>query len=187
MGTDTLHSNIKKLGVNGFGRIGKLTLWHHVGRKYYDEIIVNIGRQPGSSLEDIAHYFERDSTYGWLHGYLHGHRAKPVISNLDEESGSMRVDGLKVRFLRSHPEVVDEQYAQPAGDGRQGAELRIGAQGRLRRGVGQPGGPLLALEVGAQQPRRRQHRRRRQNAHNLNHPIRPHLFLVSPTRGKPRR
>ena len=49
MGTDTLHSNIKKLGVNGFGRIGKLTLWHHVGRKYFDEIIVNIGRQPGSS------------------------------------------------------------------------------------------------------------------------------------------
>ena len=96
MGKDRLHSDGKKLGVNGFGRIGKLTLWHHVGRKYFDQIIVNIGRQPGSCLEDIAHYVERDSTYGWLHGYLHGHRAEPVISDLDEESGSMVIDGVKV-------------------------------------------------------------------------------------------
>jgi glyceraldehyde 3-phosphate dehydrogenase len=101
MGKDRHHSDGKKLGVNGFGRIGKLTLWHHVGRKYFNEIIVNIGRQPGSCLEDIAHYVERDSTYGWLHGYLHGHRAEPVISDLDEESGSMVIDGVKVRFLRS--------------------------------------------------------------------------------------
>jgi len=101
MGKDRHHADGKKLGVNGFGRIGKLTLWHHVGRKYFNEIIVNIGRQPGSCLEDIAHYVERDSTYGWLHGYLHGHRAEPVISDLDEESGSMVIDGVKVRFLRS--------------------------------------------------------------------------------------
>jgi glyceraldehyde 3-phosphate dehydrogenase len=102
MGTDTLNSDKKKLGVNGFGRIGKLTLWHHVGRKYFDEIIVNLGRQPGTCLEDIAHYVERDSTYGWLHGYLHGHRAEPVISAVDESSGSMLIDRVKVRFLRTH-------------------------------------------------------------------------------------
>ncbi len=102
MSKDRLRSDGKRLGVNGFGRIGKLTVWHHVGRKYFDQIIVNIGRQPGSCLEDIAHYVERDSTYGWLHGYLHGHRAEPVISDLDEENGSMVIDGVKVRFLRSH-------------------------------------------------------------------------------------
>jgi len=101
MGSDRLHSGAMSLGVNGFGRIGKLTLWHHVGRKYFDEIIVNIGRQPGTCLEDIAHYVERDSTYGWLHGYLHGHRAEPVIRDLDEKSGSMVIDGVKVRFLRT--------------------------------------------------------------------------------------
>ena len=56
-----------KLGVNGFGRIGKLTVWQNVARKYFDEIVVNIGRQVGLSLEDIAHYLERDSTYGLLH------------------------------------------------------------------------------------------------------------------------
>ncbi|CAB1077053.1 related to glyceraldehyde-3-phosphate dehydrogenase [Olavius algarvensis Delta 1 endosymbiont] len=90
-----------KLGVNGFGRIGKLTVWHHVARKYFDELVVNIGRQAGSSLQDIAHYVERDSTYGWLHGYLYGHGAQPVISDLDEADGSMAIDGLRVRFLRN--------------------------------------------------------------------------------------
>ena len=107
MGTDTLHSEGSKLGVNGFGRIGKLTLWHHVGRKFFDEIIVNIGRQPGTGLADIAHYLERDSTYGWLHGYLHGHSGQPVIEDLNEEDGTMTVDGVRVRFLRTHRNPVE--------------------------------------------------------------------------------
>ncbi|MBU1398749.1 MAG: glyceraldehyde-3-phosphate dehydrogenase, partial [Proteobacteria bacterium] len=53
-----------RLGVNGFGRIGKLTVWHHVGRKFFDEITVNIGREAGASIYDIAQYLEMDSTYG---------------------------------------------------------------------------------------------------------------------------
>ena len=96
-----------KLGVNGFGRIGKLTVWHHVARKSFDEIVVNIGRQSGTSLKDIAHYVERDSTYGWLHGYLYGHAGQPVIENLEEDSGSMIIDGVKVKFLRSHRNPAD--------------------------------------------------------------------------------
>jgi len=90
------------LGVNGFGRIGKLTVWHHVARKYFDQIVVNIGRPAGVSLEDIAHYLERDSSYGWLHGYLYGHTGQPVISEIDDSSGTMMVDGVKIRILRSH-------------------------------------------------------------------------------------
>ena len=90
-----------KLGVNGFGRIGKLTVWHHVARKFFGEIVVNIGRQAGSSIEDIAHYVERDSTYGWLHGYLYGHRGRPAITDINEADGSMVIDGTSVRFLRS--------------------------------------------------------------------------------------
>ncbi len=90
-----------KLGVNGFGRIGKLTVWHHVARKFFDEIVVNIGRTAGTSIEDIGHYVERDSTYGWLHGYLYGHSGQPVVTDLDEDSGTMMIDGLRVRFLRT--------------------------------------------------------------------------------------
>ncbi len=90
----------QKLGINGFGRIGKLTLWHHVARKYFDEIVVNVGRDVGTSLRDLAHYMERDSTYGSLGGYLYGHRGKQVILDVDEDSGSMTVDGIKVTILR---------------------------------------------------------------------------------------
>jgi glyceraldehyde 3-phosphate dehydrogenase len=96
-----------KLGVNGFGRIGKLTVWHHVARKSFDEIVVNIGRQVGTSLADIAHYVERDSTYGRLHGYLYGHNGQPVVNDVDEDSGSMMVDGVKVSFLRSHRDPAE--------------------------------------------------------------------------------
>ncbi|MCG6974269.1 MAG: glyceraldehyde-3-phosphate dehydrogenase [Desulfobacterales bacterium] len=98
---DTEKQNGLKLGVNGFGRIGKLTLWHHVGRKYFSEIVVNVGRMVGTSLEDLAHYTERDSTYGLLHGFLYGEKATSLIEDLDEDAGTMTIDGVKVRFLRS--------------------------------------------------------------------------------------
>ena len=91
-----------KLGINGFGRIGKLSVWHHVARKYFSEIIVNIGREAGKTHEDIAHYAERDSTYGLLRGFLYGQKAEPLISDLDEKSGAMTIDGVRVRFLRSY-------------------------------------------------------------------------------------
>ena len=104
-------SRIGGLGINGFGRIGKLTLWHHVGRKFFDEIVVNIGRQAGTSLADIAHYLERDSTYGALHSYLYGFKATPLVEQLDDREGTLRVDGVKVRFLRENrnPAAIDWQ------------------------------------------------------------------------------
>jgi glyceraldehyde 3-phosphate dehydrogenase len=89
------------LGINGFGRIGKLSLWHHVNRKYFKELVVNIGRKAGTSLKDIAHYVERDSTYGYLHTYLRGHNSNPVVEAIDEQSGTIIIDGVKVRFLRT--------------------------------------------------------------------------------------
>jgi glyceraldehyde 3-phosphate dehydrogenase len=89
-----------KLGINGLGRIGKLTLWHHVGRKFFNEIVVNLGRPAGKSLADVAHYIERDSTYKWLHAYLYGHQARSVITDIDDAQGSLQIDGVRVRFLR---------------------------------------------------------------------------------------
>jgi glyceraldehyde 3-phosphate dehydrogenase len=88
------------LGINGLGRIGKLTLWHHIARKYFDEVVVNLGRDVGTSLKDMAHYLERDSTYGSLGGYLYGHKARRVIQDIDETAGTMTVDGVRVRVLR---------------------------------------------------------------------------------------
>ncbi len=89
-----------KLGINGLGRIGKLSLWYHVSRKDFSEIIINIGRQVGQGLEDIAHSIEMDSTYGRLGSYLYGHKCPRVIENLDEKTGRMTVDGVPVTILR---------------------------------------------------------------------------------------
>lgn len=90
-----------KLGINGLGRIGKLTLWHQIARKNFDEIIVNVGREVGESLWDVAHYIERDSTYGSLQGYLYGHKGQRVISNVDDTEGTMTIDGIPIKILRA--------------------------------------------------------------------------------------
>ena len=89
-----------KLGINGLGRIGKLSLWYHVSKKDFSEIIINIGRQVGKGLEDIAHSIEMDSTYGRLGSYLYGYKCPRVIENLDEKTGRMTVDGVPVTILR---------------------------------------------------------------------------------------
>ncbi len=89
------------LGVNGLGRIGKLTVWHHIGRKYFSDIVVNIGRNVGTSLADIAHYLERDSSYGLLRTFLHGHAAEMVIGEINESDSSIVADGVRIKILRS--------------------------------------------------------------------------------------
>ena len=95
------------IGINGLGRIGKLSVWHHVGRRYFKEIVVNIGRQAGTGLADVAHYLERDSTYGALHTFLHGYQAQPVITDIDEDAGTMVIDGIPVRVLQSARAPLD--------------------------------------------------------------------------------
>ena len=114
-----------KLGINGLGRIGKLTLWHHVGRKYFNEIVINMGRELGTSLNDLAHYIERDSTYGTLHSYLYGHRAKSLVSNLDEKNESMSLDGIPVKILRKERNPKDIDWYE------QGVRLAIDTTGQF--------------------------------------------------------
>ncbi|MCX5906193.1 MAG: glyceraldehyde-3-phosphate dehydrogenase, partial [Deltaproteobacteria bacterium] len=63
-------------------------------------MVVNIGREAGGGLEDIARYIERDSTYGSLGQYLYGHKAGRTIENLDEEHGTLMVNGTAVTILR---------------------------------------------------------------------------------------
>jgi len=90
-----------KLGINGLGRIGKLSLWHHVSRKHFSGIVANIGREVGKNLEDLASMLERDSTYGRLGSYLYGHKCPRVIEELNEEKGTMLINGVPVTILRT--------------------------------------------------------------------------------------
>ncbi len=89
-----------KLGINGLGRIGKLTLWNQVARAYFSELIVNTGREVGMGLEDLAAAIERDSTYGSLGAYLYGHKGGRVIENLDDQAGTLTIAGVPVTILR---------------------------------------------------------------------------------------
>ena len=88
------------LGINGLGRIGKLSLWHHVSRKHFSELVINTGRNVGGGLEDLAASIERDSTYGRLGTYLHGHKAGRMIQELNEAAGTMVINGVPVTILR---------------------------------------------------------------------------------------
>ncbi|GBD97455.1 MAG TPA: glyceraldehyde-3-phosphate dehydrogenase [Nitrospirae bacterium] len=136
------------LGINGLGRIGKLTLWHHIARKYFREIVVNIGREAGNSLSDIARYIVRDSTYVSLPMYLYGCRGGDIVSDVDDSKGTMTIDGIKVTILRKsrNPKALDWR-------GHNVGPV-IDATGRFRDpalSADEPGGSLRGhLEAGAE-------------------------------------
>ncbi len=98
----------RTLGINGLGRIGKLTLWYHLGNDDFDTIVINQGRQVGTSLESVAEYLCKDSTYGQLHRHLFGQKASPDIAIVDEAQGLMRIHGKEVVVLREarNPEDI---------------------------------------------------------------------------------
>ncbi len=95
------------LGINSLGRIGKLTLWHHVGRKYFKEIVINIGRESGTGLQSIAQMIEKDATYGLLHRFLYGIKSERLIEIKDEKKGKLIIDGIPVTILREARNPVD--------------------------------------------------------------------------------
>ena len=114
-----------KLGVNGLGRIGKLSLWNHVTKKYFDELVINLGRDVGSGLTDLAASIEKDSTYGRLSTYVNGFKGGRVIEELDEAKGTMRINGMP---------VVDStgQFKDPTADPGEG---RGSCRGHLLAGA----------------------------------------------------
>ncbi|MFH1278889.1 MAG: glyceraldehyde 3-phosphate dehydrogenase NAD-binding domain-containing protein [Candidatus Eisenbacteria bacterium] len=92
-------SERKILGINSLGRIGKLTLWHHAGRKYFDGIVVSQGREVGLDLEAFCETISKDSTYGPVHHVLHGRGAEPCVKIEDRGKKLLRVNGVPVTIL----------------------------------------------------------------------------------------
>jgi len=101
-----------KLGINGLGRIGKLSIWNHVGKKHFSGIVANIGREVGQGLEDLAASIEKDSSYGRLANYLHGYKGGRVIEELDNASGTMVVNGMPVKILRESRNPKDIKWQE---------------------------------------------------------------------------
>jgi len=146
---DTLRSRDDMvLGINGLGRIGKLTLWHHIARKYFPQIVVNIGRQVGTSLYDVAHYIERDSTYGSLGGYLKGYRGGKAVEKVDEKKGELIVEGIRIKILGESRNPRDIAWAE------HGVHLVVDTTGKFRDPTAPPHTPKGSLrghlEAGAE-------------------------------------
>jgi Glyceraldehyde-3-phosphate dehydrogenase/erythrose-4-phosphate dehydrogenase len=95
------------LGINSLGRIGKLTLWHHIGRKYFKELVVNVGREVGTGLAAVVQTIEKDATYGPLHRFLYGIKAERCIKITDEKKGRLLIDGIPVTVLREARNPLD--------------------------------------------------------------------------------
>jgi len=87
------------LGINGLGRIGKLTLWYHLQENHFDGFVVNIGRQAGNGLEDIAHLLGVDSTYGPIEKFLFGTRGQKDIKIIDRRDNLLQLFGKPVKIL----------------------------------------------------------------------------------------
>lgn len=136
-----------RLGINGLGRIGKLTLWHHISRKFFKEIVVNVGREVGTSLRNIVNYIEKDSTYGSLPMHLYGCRCDDVITDVNDMDGTMTIDGVKVTVLRKSRNPKELDWKQ------HGVELVVDTTGKFINPTLSPDNPKGAarghFEAGA--------------------------------------
>jgi glyceraldehyde 3-phosphate dehydrogenase len=90
----------RTLGINGLGRIGKLTLWYHLAHDDFDAFVVNVGRPVGTSLQSVLEYLGKDSTYGPLHRWLGGCGGRPDMRVVDETNGLARIHGKDIILLR---------------------------------------------------------------------------------------
>ncbi|MGI6728335.1 MAG: type I glyceraldehyde-3-phosphate dehydrogenase [Anaerovoracaceae bacterium] len=102
--------NKRVLGINGVGRIGKLTLWNHLNLKHFDRIVINSGRELGKKIEDVIQYFTTDSTYGTLDRFLYGYTGKTCnVKVLDQSECLFEIDGIPVKLLKKsrNPREID--------------------------------------------------------------------------------
>ncbi len=98
------------LGINGMGRIGKLTLWYHLLDDRFDGFVVNTGREVGTGLEDIAHQLGTDSTYGALERFFFGVRGQRSIRIADRAAGILEICDKPVKILRQARNPKDIQW-----------------------------------------------------------------------------
>ncbi|GMR02489.1 MAG: glyceraldehyde 3-phosphate dehydrogenase NAD-binding domain-containing protein [Acidimicrobiia bacterium] len=136
------------LGINGLGRIGKLTVWHHVARGHFGGLVVNVGRDVGRSLDAVCSVIERDSTYGSMHRFLFGVSAQPSVHILDEEQGVLDVAGTPVTVLQEARNPRDIEWK------RHGVRVVVDTTGAFNdptRPGDEPGGALRGhLAAGAE-------------------------------------
>lgn len=114
------------LGINGLGRIGKLTLWNFLLQRHFDGIVVNMGREVGKSVDDFVQVLETDSTYGSLSKFLYGYSKKCEIRLVEESTNLLfDIDGIMVKVLREARNPKDINWR------REGVRLVIDTTGQF--------------------------------------------------------
>lgn len=99
------------LGINGLGRIGKLTLWHQIVTRHFDGVVINVGREVGNSLEHVVQVLETDSTYGSLSRFVFGAgSAHKQIEVVDQAGGVLAFDGFMIQVMREHRNPSDIRW-----------------------------------------------------------------------------
>lgn len=140
----------KKLaGINGLGRIGKLTLWYHLQSRYFEGAVINVGREVGTGLEDVLHSLSNDSTYGTIDRFMYGCSGKRcAITITDRENGLIDIDGFQLKILRK------ERLPRNIGWAREGVRMVVDCTGKFldpTLPADDPKGSLAGhLEAGAQ-------------------------------------
>ena len=116
----------KLLGINGLGRIGKLTLWNFLYRRHFNGMVINMGREVGKSVDDLVQVIETDSTYGTLGHFLYGYTRKPEVRVLEEGTDLLlEIDGMTVKLLREARNPKDIAWR------REGVRLVIDTTGQF--------------------------------------------------------
>jgi len=93
-------NNHKYLGINGLGRIGKLTLWNLLNDERFDGFVINAGRKVGQSFEDMIDFIMTDSTYGSLDRFLFGYTGRSSdVEILDNENCIAIINGKRIKVL----------------------------------------------------------------------------------------
>lgn len=99
------------LGINGLGRIGKLSLWYHLLSRSFDGVVINVGREVGKNLDDLIQTISSDSTYGQLNHFLYGHSGKTCEFEIcDRENFSIKIDGYPIKFLTTDRNPKDIKW-----------------------------------------------------------------------------
>jgi glyceraldehyde 3-phosphate dehydrogenase len=92
----------KMLGINGLGRIGKLTLWNQLALKHFDGFVVNVGREVGKDFSAVVHAIGTDSTYGKLGKFLYGMQEdKLQLKVVDKQKKLLEIDGMPIKILQT--------------------------------------------------------------------------------------
>lgn len=100
------------IGINGFGRVGKLLSWQLIATGHYRTIVINTCT-PDISMDQLAGYVEKDSTYGWLKQYLYGSKGSGDC-NMEVHKSDQRIviDGVNLIFLTEWKRPQDIPWRQ---------------------------------------------------------------------------